>query len=98
MRTNTFVSSTIFLVNSKYKKNEIFSFQIDIFSLISDAKGSVNHRKLGILLYDMIMIPKQLGEVAAFGGSNIEPSVKSCFEHVNFEFSSFFILMLFYSF
>jgi dystrophin len=40
----------------------------------------VNHRKLGLLLYDMIMIPKQLGEVAAFGGSNIEPSVRSCFE------------------
>jgi hypothetical protein len=30
----------------------------------------------------MIMIPKQLGEVAAFGGSNIEPSVRSCFEYV----------------
>jgi dystrophin len=39
-----------------------------------------SHRKLGLLLYDMIMIPKQLGEVAAFGGSNIEPSVRSCFE------------------
>jgi hypothetical protein len=30
----------------------------------------------------MIMIPKQLGEVAAFGGSNVEPSVRSCFEYV----------------
>jgi hypothetical protein len=27
-----------------------------------------------------MQIPRQLGEVAAFGGSNIEPSVRSCFE------------------
>ncbi len=51
-----------------------------MFNLIADSRGMVNHRKLGLLLYDMIMIPKQLGEVAAFGGSNIEPSVRSCFE------------------
>lgn len=25
-------------------------------------------------------VPRQLGEVAAFGGSNIEPSVRSCLE------------------
>lgn len=25
-------------------------------------------------------MPRLLGEIAAFGGSNIEPSVKSCFE------------------
>lgn len=28
-------------------------------------------------------VPRQLGEVAAFGGSNIEPSVRSCFEQAS---------------
>ncbi|CAF3067164.1 unnamed protein product [Rotaria sp. Silwood2] len=28
-------------------------------------------------------IPKQLGEVAAFGGSSVEPSVQSCFEYAH---------------
>jgi len=32
------------------------------------------------LLHDCIQLPRQLGEVASFGGSNIEPSVRSCFQ------------------
>ncbi|KAG9347638.1 hypothetical protein JZ751_005209 [Albula glossodonta] len=40
-----------------------------------------DQRQLGLLLHDAIQIPRQLGEVAAFGGSNIEPSVRSCFQH-----------------
>ncbi|KAK2181700.1 hypothetical protein NP493_384g05004 [Ridgeia piscesae] len=51
-----------------------------IFRLIADANGFVDQRKLGLLLHDCMQIPKQLSEVAAFGGSNIEPSVRSCFE------------------
>lgn len=31
----------------------------------------------------MCQVPRQLGEVAAFGGSNIEPSVRSCFEQAS---------------
>ena len=57
-------------------------YSVDIFQLISDDRGNVNQRKLGLLLYDCLLIPRQLGEVAAFGGSNIEPSVRSCFERV----------------
>lgn len=30
-------------------------------------------------------MPRQLGEVAAFGGSNVEPSVRSCFRFVSME-------------
>eukprot|EP00094_Tigriopus_californicus_P012291 TCALIF_11881-PA protein Name:"Similar to Dys Dystrophin, isoform E (Drosophila melanogaster)" AED:0.37 eAED:0.38 QI:0/0/0/0.61/1/1/13/0/914 len=37
-------------------------------------------RKLGLLLHDCVQIPRVLGEVTAFGGANVEPSVKSCFE------------------
>ncbi|CAF0734066.1 unnamed protein product [Brachionus calyciflorus] len=54
---------------------------IYLFNLISDEKGNCSSKKLATLLYELIMIPKQLGEVAAFGGSNVEPSVKSCFEY-----------------
>lgn len=31
-----------------------------------------------------LQIPRQLGEIAAFGGSNIEPSVRSCFSKVGY--------------
>ncbi|XP_063701703.1 dystrophin, isoforms A/C/F/G/H isoform X4 [Culicoides brevitarsis] len=51
-----------------------------LFRLIADPDGKVDQRKLGLLLHDCIQVPRQLGEVAAFGGSNIEPSVRSCFE------------------
>lgn len=47
---------------------------------MADPSRLVDQRKLGLLLHDCIQIPRQLGEVAAFGGSNIEPSVRSCFE------------------
>lgn len=51
-----------------------------LFRLIADPDKKVDQRKLGLLLHDCIQVPRQLGEVAAFGGSNIEPSVRSCFE------------------
>uniref|UniRef100_A0AAX7SUM2 Utrophin n=1 Tax=Astatotilapia calliptera TaxID=8154 RepID=A0AAX7SUM2_ASTCA len=47
------------------------------------AGDTCDQRQLGLLLHEAIQIPRQLGEVAAFGGSNIEPSVRSCFQHVN---------------
>ncbi|CRK92191.1 CLUMA_CG005757, isoform D [Clunio marinus] len=51
-----------------------------LFRLIADNEKKADQRKLGLLLHDCIQVPRQLGEVAAFGGSNIEPSVRSCFE------------------
>lgn len=57
-----------------------YLFFVDLFRLIADPNQQVDQRKLGLLLHDVIQIPRQLGEVAAFGGSNIEPSVRSCFE------------------
>jgi len=56
-----------------------FSFK-DMFRLIADQHRRTTERKLGLLLHDCIQIPRVLGELAAFGGSNVEPSVKSCFE------------------
>ncbi|XP_061667826.1 utrophin isoform X3 [Syngnathoides biaculeatus] len=52
-----------------------------IFSQAASAGDTCDQRQLGLLLHEAIQIPKQLGEVAAFGGSNIEPSVRSCFQH-----------------
>ncbi|XP_073730912.1 utrophin isoform X3 [Misgurnus anguillicaudatus] len=52
-----------------------------LFNQVSSAGGTCDQRQLGLLLHDVIQIPRQLGEVAAFGGSNIEPSVRSCFQH-----------------
>lgn len=54
----------------------------DLFSQVASAGGTCDQRQLGLLLHEAIQIPRQLGEVAAFGGSNIEPSVRSCFQHV----------------
>ena len=42
----------------------------------------MDHKQFGLLLHDVVQVPRQLGEIAAFGGSNIEPSVRSCFEKV----------------
>ncbi|XP_075452708.1 utrophin isoform X3 [Ascaphus truei] len=53
-----------------------------LFKEVSGAADTCDQRQLGLLLHDAIQIPRQLGEVAAFGGSNIEPSVRSCFQHV----------------
>lgn len=55
-------------------------FPTDLFRLIADVNGYADERKLGLLLHDCVQIPRFLGEIAAFGGSNIEPSVRSCFE------------------
>ncbi|KAK1803494.1 hypothetical protein P4O66_020924 [Electrophorus voltai] len=54
-----------------------------LFNQVSSVGDTCDQRQLGLLLHDAIQIPRQLGEVAAFGGSNIEPSVRSCFQHVS---------------
>ncbi|XP_037397395.1 utrophin isoform X7 [Pygocentrus nattereri] len=53
-----------------------------LFNQVASVGDTCDQRQLGLLLHDAIQIPRQLGEVAAFGGSNIEPSVRSCFQHV----------------
>ncbi|KAJ8009626.1 hypothetical protein DPEC_G00090860 [Dallia pectoralis] len=53
-----------------------------LFSQVASSGDTCDQRQLGLLLHDAIQIPRQLGEVAAFGGSNIEPSVRSCFQQV----------------
>ncbi|CAF1605861.1 unnamed protein product, partial [Adineta ricciae] len=60
-----------------------------IFSLVAyhstgnDSRDVVDRQRLSVLFQQAIVIPKQLGEVAAFGGSSVEPSVKSCFDYAH---------------
>uniref|UniRef100_A0A673KBP5 EF-hand domain-containing protein n=1 Tax=Sinocyclocheilus rhinocerous TaxID=307959 RepID=A0A673KBP5_9TELE len=50
---------------------------------VAGAAGVCNQRQLALLLHNSIQIPHQLGEAAAFGGRNMEPSVRSCFQNVS---------------
>ncbi|VDL68400.1 unnamed protein product, partial [Nippostrongylus brasiliensis] len=52
-----------------------------IFNLVAQ-DGLADQKHIALLLYDLIQIPRLVGEAAAFGGSNVEPSVRSCFETV----------------
>uniref|UniRef100_S4RI27 ZZ-type domain-containing protein n=1 Tax=Petromyzon marinus TaxID=7757 RepID=S4RI27_PETMA len=59
-------------------------YKLYIFRQVSGpGGGGCDQRQLGLLLQEAIQIPRQLGEVASFGGSNIEPSVRSCFKFAN---------------
>ncbi|XP_039537600.1 utrophin-like isoform X1 [Pimephales promelas] len=53
-----------------------------LFAQVASAAGFCNQMQLALLLHNGIRIPHQLGEAAAFGGSNMEPSVRSCFQYV----------------
>ncbi|XP_069746216.1 dystrophin isoform X6 [Narcine bancroftii] len=54
-----------------------------LFKQVASPTGFCDQRRLGLLLHEAIQIPRQLGEVASFGGSNVEPSVRSCFQFAN---------------
>ena len=49
-----------------------------MFNIAAGEGDKLDQRRLGLFLYDLVMVPKYLGEVAQFGGTNIEPSVRSC--------------------
>merc|ERR1719370_1601309 len=49
-----------------------------LYTLAAQGEEMLDQRRLGLLLYDLVQAPRYLGEVAQFGGSNIEPSVRSC--------------------
>ncbi|XP_017332634.1 utrophin isoform X1 [Ictalurus punctatus] len=53
-----------------------------LFTQVASSAGVCNPKQLALLLHTTIQIPYQLGEAAAFGGSNVEPSIHSCFQHV----------------
>ncbi|VDK43703.1 unnamed protein product [Anisakis simplex] len=78
LRTFSFKVALVVLCNANLEDKYKY-----LYSLISTSEG-VDQKRLALLLYDIIHIPKFLGEAAAFGGSNVEPSVRSCFETIKF--------------
>ncbi|KAM6953516.1 dystrophin-related protein 2 isoform 2-T2 [Aplochiton taeniatus] len=74
MRVLSFKTGLVSLCNSDVQEKYTY-----LFRQVSGPGGLTDQRHLSLLLHEAIQIPRQLGEVAAFGGSNVEPSVRSCF-------------------
>ncbi|CAG5989285.1 unnamed protein product [Menidia menidia] len=86
MRVLSFKMGLVSLCNAdvqeKYKFFDSSSTtltDLNISTTVAATGGATDQRHLSLLLHEAIQIPRQLGEVAAFGGSNVEPSVRSCF-------------------
>uniref|UniRef100_A0A8C2XKX2 Dystrophin n=1 Tax=Cyclopterus lumpus TaxID=8103 RepID=A0A8C2XKX2_CYCLU len=77
------VYDTVSLFQGHLAYSDMLFFLGVLFRQVASATGFCDQRRLGLLLHDSIQIPRQLGEVASFGGSNIEPSVRSCFQFAN---------------
>ncbi|XP_048461151.1 dystrophin-related protein 2 [Rhincodon typus] len=78
IRVLSFKTGIITLCNAEVEEKYQY-----LYKQVSDSASLCNQRHLSLLLHEAIQIPRQLGEVAAFGGSNVEPSVRSCFRFVN---------------
>ncbi|XP_041076948.1 dystrophin-related protein 2-like isoform X1 [Polyodon spathula] len=74
VRILSFKTGLVCLCNSNVQEKYKY-----LFKQVSGPGGGCDQRQLSLLLHEAIQIPRQLGEVAAFGGSNIDPSVRSCF-------------------
>ncbi|XP_059507464.1 dystrophin-related protein 2 [Stegostoma tigrinum] len=77
IRVLSFKTGIITLCNAEVEEKYQY-----LYKQVSDSASLCNQRHLSLLLHEAIQIPRQLGEVAAFGGSNVEPSVRSCFRFV----------------
>uniref|UniRef100_A0A8C1TBN5 Dystrophin related protein 2 n=1 Tax=Cyprinus carpio TaxID=7962 RepID=A0A8C1TBN5_CYPCA len=74
MRVLSFKTSLVILCNADIQEKYKY-----LFRQVCGPGGLTDQKHLSLLLHEAIQIPRQLGEVAAFGGSNVEPSVRSCF-------------------
>ncbi|XP_059497829.1 utrophin-like [Stegostoma tigrinum] len=63
------------------KLKALTSCDDDLFKQGAEPTELCDQQSLSLLLHNAVQIPRQLGEVPSFGGSNIEPSVRSCFQH-----------------
>ncbi|CAL8356225.1 unnamed protein product [Merluccius merluccius] len=73
MRVLSFKAGLVSLCKADVKEKYKY-----LFRQVCGPGGQTDQRHLSLLLHEAIQIPRQLGEVAAFGGSNVEPSVQSC--------------------
>ncbi|CAF2041330.1 unnamed protein product [Rotaria magnacalcarata] len=62
---------------------EKYRYLFSLGACINNNREVLDRQRLSVLFQQAIVIPKQLGEVAAFGGSSVEPSVQSCFEYAH---------------
>ena len=69
---------TNFFVSNPFRLKPIFPPFIVLFRMVADSDGLVDQRRLSLMLHSALQLPRLLGEISAFGGSNIEPSVQSC--------------------
>lgn len=60
-------------------KSPLTEKYLHMFKLVASKDKRLTQEQLAALLSDCIMLPKVMGEVSAFGGPNVEPSVESCF-------------------
>ncbi|KAI4880159.1 hypothetical protein NFI96_031185, partial [Prochilodus magdalenae] len=74
MRVLSFKTGIVSLCNADVQEKYRY-----LFRQVCGSNGLTDQKHLSLLLHESIQIPRQLGEVAAFGGSNVEPSVRSCF-------------------
>ncbi|XP_041949018.1 dystrophin-related protein 2-like [Alosa sapidissima] len=77
LRVLSFKTGLVCLCNADIKEKCKYLFQ-----QVCGGDGRSDGAHLAALLTELMLIPRQLGEVAAFGGSNVEPSVASCFRMV----------------
>ncbi|XP_072126649.1 dystrophin-related protein 2 isoform X2 [Mobula birostris] len=80
IRALSFKTGIITLCNAEVEEKYQY-----LYKQVSSSTNLCDQRHLSLLLHEAIQIPRQLGEVASFGGSNVEPSVRSCFRFVNEE-------------
>ncbi|XP_056456359.1 dystrophin-related protein 2 isoform X2 [Gadus chalcogrammus] len=73
MRVLSFKAGLVSLCKADVKEKYKY-----LFRQVCGPGGQTDQRHLSLLLHEAIQVPRQLGEVAAFGGSNVEPSVQSC--------------------
>ncbi|GMT26480.1 hypothetical protein PFISCL1PPCAC_17777, partial [Pristionchus fissidentatus] len=76
LRTLSFKVALVVLCNATLEEKYRY-----LFSLVAQNEH-VDQKHMALLFYDLVHIPKLVGECAAFGGTNIEPSVRSLFETV----------------
>ncbi|CAF4508803.1 unnamed protein product [Rotaria socialis] len=62
---------------------EKYRYLFSLGACTNNNREVLDRQRLSVLFQQAIVIPKQLGEVAAFGGSSVEPSVQSCFEYAH---------------
>ncbi len=58
-----------------------FCYFVDLFSLVADRDNKINDSRLWLLIYEIMQLPRQLGETSATSNS-LDPNILTCFKKV----------------